>query len=849
MMFQYTEFPENGLPICTSCQRACPVETDVSAYVAMIARGEMNKALEINRLVNPFPSICGRICDHPCETYCRRAESDAPVAIRALKRFLADQERAGKQKWPHRAKQTRVGRIAIVGAGPAGLTAAVDLVRRGYAVTVFDALPKAGGMMRVGIPAYRLPDDILDYDIDHLWHVGVSIVLNKALGRDFTFSDLRGEGYGAILLATGAHGSRRLNVPGENLPGVMHGIEFLRAAKLGDTPGVGARVVVIGGGDVAMDTARTALRLGAEQVDLFCLEKREEMPAHDWEMKEALDERINIHCGWGVREIRGRSQVEGVTLIACTSVFDADGRFAPQFDQTKTLVADADTVLIAVGQRALFAQAPGDGIETTPNDLYRVDEALQTTVPDVFAAGDAVYGTATVIKAVASGHRAATAIAEFLEGEPVTGNWCAPKLARRPDRGEIPSDWEERQVAELEELAIAERVRTFAEILSGLDEETAIREAARCMRCDAETKSYSYTRTVREQIYHLARDVGNNEAERLAFLQRKMLGKSRRSVRRRRPQFDDLVFLPANLTRLVIDPYRETCTTATTLGASARSPLTMDGPIILDGTQMGTGSVLAAFAQGAARAGVAIRVPSAQDVADARVIRVAPLTAAPPAFPPAAAIEFLPEVPTVRLDADLVHRAVVACRAAQPGTPIGLIVAPGAVPANTAMAIEVGLDYLVLSGIAPVKSNNGLAWREDKDWPDISVLAEAVESLRAINREGDLDLVYLGGILSGADLARALCLGASAVVIGQAARIALAGEEDIEEGSERIARFLAALQMEAAILARCCGKTDIHNLEPEDLRSLTIETSRATGIPLVGSDAVYRTALPSVGAG
>jgi NADPH-dependent glutamate synthase beta subunit-like oxidoreductase len=817
------------------------VETDVSAYVAMIARGEMEKALEINRLVNPFPSICGRICDHACETHCRRSEADAPVAIRALKRYLADRERTGKRKWPKRVKQMREARVAVVGAGPAGLTAAVDLVRRGYAVTVFDALPAAGGMMRAGIPAYRLPDDVLDYDIDYLRHAGVEIILNQALGRDFTVAGLREAGYGAVLLATGAHGSRRLNVPGEDLPGVRHGIEFLRAAKLGDTPVVSARVAVIGGGDVAMDTARTALRLGAEEVSLYCLESRAEMPAHDWETKEALDEQIRFNCGWGVREIRGASRVEGIDFVACTSVFDANGRFNPRLDSAKTLAVDAETVLVAVGQRALFAHAPEDGIETTPNGLYRVDEALQTTAPGVYAAGDAAYGTATVIKAVASGHRAATAIAEYLEGQPVTGNWLAPKSAQRPDRGEIPSDWEEREVAELEERAIAERVRTFAEVLSGLDEAAAMREAARCMRCDAETKSYNYTRTAREQIYHLARDIGQNEAESLAFLQRKLVETSSRRPKRRRPQFADLVFLPANLTRLVIDPYRESCTTATVLGANADTPLTMDGPVILDGLQAVDKTTQAAFYGATVRSGVAVRVASGGQIpAEVRTIRIAPLAAVHPAMPSAAAIELLPIDPTTELDPGLLRQALDAYRAQQPSVPIGVIIAPGAVAANTRLAVEAGVDYLVLSSLVPKQTVEGLVWREESAWPEIRVLAEAVESLRAINREGDIDLVYFGGVLSGADLARALCLGATAVVLGQAAIVALAGEADAGEGTARLERFITASQLEAAILARCCGKTDVHNLEPEDLRSLTIETSRATGIPLVGSDRVYR---------
>lgn len=835
----YVEFPADGSSSLTCCQRACPVGTDVSSYVALIAQGRFAEALEVVREENPFPATCGRACDHVCEGHCRRGESDGPVAIRALKRFLADRERAGEPNWPARIEPWRPQQVAIVGAGPAGLTAASDLLRRGFHVKVFEALPAAGGMMRVGIPDYRLPPEVLEFDLEHLRRLGVEISLNAALGRDFTLSDLKAQGYEAVLLATGTHGSRPLKVPGAELPGVIPGIDFLRQVKLrvwGHTrPRIGKTVVVIGGGDVAMDTARTALRLGAERVDLFCLESREEMPAHDWETREALDEQIRFHPGWGPVEFVGDDRVRQVKFVACTSVFDASGKFAPTFDPSVTNTVEADTVLPAIGQVSQFAHAPEDGVETTPGQLYRADRCLlQTTAPWVFAAGDAVHGTATIIQAVASGHRAAASICEYLEGRPLTGCWEPVRRESRLERLEIPHGWEELASAVEPELPAHERVRSFVEVKLGLDEAAAVAEASRCMRCDHETESYSYSRVIREQVYQLARDVGDNEAACLAGLKRKLFeGQERPRVGRRAASFDDLVFLPATLTRLVIDPYREPCNTRTVIGARATRPLELAGPILIGGLPFAelAADLVAALCHGAATSGVGLRVPPGlvlptQDLA---LIRVVPW--GEPAGPvgAAGAIELVPEAPDAPLDPASLARALETYQALAPGVPIGITLGPDNVAANVQTAVTAGLDFATLWGAATVTG-----WAESGGCPRIDVLADAVEALRAINREEDLDLLYFGGVTGGGDAAKALALGAMAVMIGQAAVIA-AGAAD-----EGVAGFVRSMLMEASILARCCGKTDVHNLEPEDLRSLTIETSRATGAPLVGRDVNYR---------
>ncbi|HJN17969.1 MAG TPA: FAD-dependent oxidoreductase, partial [Armatimonadota bacterium] len=632
---RYVEFSPDASASLTCCQRACPVCTDVSAYVALVAQGRFREALAIVREENPFPSTCGRVCDHACEAHCRRAESDQPVGIRALKRFLADHERGGDVDWPERIVPSREQKVAIIGSGPAGLTAATDLLRRGYQVSVFEALPVVGGMMRVGIPDYRLPPDVLDFDLEHIRRLGVEVKLNTALGREFSLADLQADGYEAALLATGTHASRELRVEGVGLPGVSAGIDFVREAKLGDAPDVGKRVVVIGGGDVAMDSARTALRLGAEQVDLFCLESREDMPAHDWETREALDEQIRFHCGWGPTELTGEGRVQRATFTRCTSVFDSSGRFAPTFDASQLTTVDADAVLHAIGQAGEFAHAPEDGVEVTEAQLYRADSStLQTTAPWVFAAGDAAYGTATVIEAVASGHRAAASIREYLEGRPLTGAWEPVLHADRVERAEVSLDWGELPSAEEPELPADERVRSFAEVKLGLDEGAAVLEASRCMRCDHETDSRTYSRLVREQVYHLARDMGESERERLDFLARKLAdSRDRPRVEEHSASLGDLLFLPANLTRLVIDPYREPCNTRTVIGERAAKPLALSGPVAVGGfplTELAE-STLAGLCQVSRDAEMALRVPVGVELpaGGALVIRVAPLEPVP----------------------------------------------------------------------------------------------------------------------------------------------------------------------------------------------------------------------------
>jgi hypothetical protein len=598
-----------------------------------------------------------------------------------------------------------------------------------------------------------------------------------------------------------------------------------------------------------MDTARTALRLGAKQVDLFCLESREQMPAHDWETREALDEQIRFNCGWGPAEFIGTDRVRQVRFQTCTSLFDSSGKFSPTFDSAKTTTIEADTVLLAIGQVAQFAHGPDDGVQTTSNQLYQADpDTLGTTADWVFAAGDAVYGTATVIQAVASGHRAATSIGEYLQGQPLTGQWTPPVHEQRVERLDIPPGWEEMQSIQEPELPADKRVQSFAEVKLSLTEAAAIAEAVRCMRCDYETNSYTYSRRAREVIYHLARDIGNDEAACLDFLQQELAYRQNRPPARQDVSpFDDLVFLPANLTRLVIDPYREKCNTRTVIGAAAAKPLELAGPVLIGGLDFSRlpETVLAALCEGAVSAGLALRVPIEFELPRKHlpVVRLVPLGKIPKSIAIASAVELTLDDPSGELDLDILSQAAKSCRNLTGGVPVGISLGPDRVAANVQAVVEAGLDFVTLLTLRPSKAQTSAADAELNALPEIVVLADAVEGLRAINREEDIDLLCFGCIRDGGDTAKALALGAKAVVLGQAALIAAQSVPNgagVDQCAQAVECFMQAVFMEVAILARSCGKTDVHNLEPEDLRSLSIETSRATGMPLVGRDINFR---------
>jgi heterodisulfide reductase subunit A-like polyferredoxin len=471
------------------CKMECPANINVQGYIQLIKKKEYAKAANLIRERNPLAAICGRVCPAPCESACTRADVDAPLAIRQLKRFAADQEiamvKAGELALPEeKSPAANALKVAIVGAGPAGLTAAGDLAGKGFAVTVYEASDTAGGMLRWGIPPYRLPKDILAYEVELIRRRGVRIVLNCRLGKDKTMEELRKEN-AAVFISAGAHVSRKLGVPGEERSGVDFGVEFLRqAGDKENKPRVGERVVVIGGGNVAVDVARTALRLGARHVEMVSLEQREEMPAYREEIAATLAEGIAIHNGWGPNRILGDGAVTGIELKECTRVFDENRRFSPAYNQDHLITIDADQIIVAIGQVVSADLLNQCGVGTARGCFTADPVTLETSVQGIFAGGENATGPGSVIQAVAAGKRAAESIERFLTGKELRTDRFTDTLKPLPEEL-LPStdDVEKKARAEAAVLPVGERTGNFREIESGLSEEEALAEAERCLNC------------------------------------------------------------------------------------------------------------------------------------------------------------------------------------------------------------------------------------------------------------------------------------------------------------------------------------------------------------------------------
>lgn len=468
------------------CQATCPLHIDVKGYVGLIREGKFDDALRLIKKQAPFSGVLERVCPHPCESTCRRGETDDPIAINALKRS-ADDYGIVTSKSPVIAKK-REERIAIVGGGPTGLAAAYYLVKEGYGVTLFEKLPTAGGMMATGIPKYRLPRVILSNEIQAIQEMGVEIKTGVTFGEDINLDSIKREGFKALFLATGLPLSLMLNVEGENFPGVLKGIEFLRDAVLGNQVSVGIRVVVIGGGNVAIDAALTAKRLGAKEVSVVCLEKREEMPAWRYEIEEALDEGIAIINSLGPRRfLKKDGELSGVEFKKCTTVFDEKGTFNPQYDETALTTMEADTVIIAIGQTSDLDFAKKEGITVTKAGRLRADPlTLQTEIEWIFAGGDVVYGPSAIVEAIACGKEAAESIQRYIRGEDLTAGreWDGPfetSLEMDAEGSTL------RKRCPMPMLDIGERQGNFSELNLGLEKLEAIEEAERCLSCECHT--------------------------------------------------------------------------------------------------------------------------------------------------------------------------------------------------------------------------------------------------------------------------------------------------------------------------------------------------------------------------
>jgi heterodisulfide reductase subunit A-like polyferredoxin len=469
------------------CKASCPAGVNAQGYVALIAQGKFKEAYDLIRQRCPLPAVCGRVCQHPCEAQCNRKDVDEPVNVRDLKRFAADYVYAHWKEYeeiPATPPAPTGKKVAVVGGGPAGLTTAADLAAKGHAVTVFDAQPKLGGMLRYGIPRYRLPDDVLDREIQVILNQGVQSKTGTQVPEPAALLSGKGGEFDAVFVAVGAWISRSLGIPGEDAPQVWPGLKFLREVNAGSRPQIGQNVVVIGGGDVAMDAARCALRLpGVKSVHLACLESRAEMPAHAWEAGEALDEGIVFHNSLGPTKVQvAGGKVTGIAFRACTRVFDENKRFAPQFDDSQTTVLPADTVIVTIGQAI---GSTGLGMEQARGGRLAADEqTLATATPGLYAGGDAVLGPASLVDAMAQGHKASDAIDAYLRGAAAPKADPAAQAKKDQPLAENPTpDAPKAPRHAMPQADPKRRVGSFQEIDQGLTAADAVAEAKRCLAC------------------------------------------------------------------------------------------------------------------------------------------------------------------------------------------------------------------------------------------------------------------------------------------------------------------------------------------------------------------------------
>jgi len=456
---------------------------DVPNYVMAVAAGNPKKALAIIRETNPLPSVCGRVCHHPCESDCNRKVVDAPIAIEALKQYAADW---GDTEKPQAVPMTKGSAVAVIGSGPAGLTAGHDLVRKGYGVSIFESAPMAGGILTSAIPDFILSREAVNRDIDYIKALGVRIHTGITVGRDMSLEALRQHGFRAILVATGFQKSARLNIPGADLPGITPALEYLREAKRGFMRPYTGRVWVIGGGAVAMDCARTAIRNGAFDVHVACLEAREVMPAFTWEIETAEREGVHVHCALAPQEFVSRTgaRVSGVKFKRVTSTsLDADGRISWTLAQGtgSDFEIETDAVIVAIGQSIDRDRLPE--VEMTRRGTVQISpDTGATGTAGVFAAGDAAGNGRTVSESMAAGRKAAVSIDQFLSGQPV--------VPPKDDRGvitiepeEVPGYFVRRDRWEVPQLLTRQAVKTTKEVTLGYAPWQAVEEAKRCLNC------------------------------------------------------------------------------------------------------------------------------------------------------------------------------------------------------------------------------------------------------------------------------------------------------------------------------------------------------------------------------
>ena len=805
------------------CQVACPIGTDAPSYIAYIWEGKIAEAFEAITATNPFSSICGRVCDAPCEPACRRADSDGPIAIRNLKRYVMDKLGRDFPFQPVRA--TRAQSVGIVGSGPAGLTAAQDLAAAGFAVHIYEMTDRLGGMMTWGIPAFRLPPGIIEEDTARLLKrcPDIEVHLNCALGRDVTLDELKSR-HDAVLLTIGSWWGKNMRIPGDEDSRVVDGVGFLRRVNGGERPQVAETVLVVGGGDVAMDACRVARRLpGNKRVKIIYRRGPDEIPARKDELKGAIAEEIEIV--YNTQPVAVVAEGNRFALRCVETRLGEpgkDGRRRPEDIAGTEHDIDCGMVIMAIGQQAANDELAARSLMA--GDRVRTDwKSMRTADPKVFAAGDGAFGGSTIVMAMQHGHRAAYYIKASLDGVADPLPYRTPFRTRRVPIAQ-DANWEVFPRQEQHFHGLGDNPVAFPEIESTYDDKTARDEAARCYRCDAETGSAEYSVRLREEIFVMARTRPDDAVAQRAILKKRLEQRPNPYPAAHLPTLDDLVFLPANLSRLVIDPYRDACDVSSRI--AGQMDLAM--PFLVTGFDQASAEIRTALGKALGQVGSAYVGRKRLDGA-----RWLQLVVAGEDTPDPAAEGY------IHVARDGFRPSAI--KGGQAGKIVGLAVRGSELEAAIPFALENKIDLLLLD------ATTGIAepWSELRANPDLSVIRDALRILRRLNAEEDVDLIYFGGVRTGTDGAKMVSLCASASVIGVAMGLALGGEivgRDIrfygdraeEERVDAAASILNALSTEASIMARCTGKTAVRNLEPEDLRSITIVTADATGVPLAG---------------
>ncbi|MBS3818233.1 NADH-quinone oxidoreductase subunit NuoF [bacterium] len=478
--------------VSSPCHHTCPIGTEACSYIGLIAQGKFKQALEVNRWVNPLPSVCGRVCHHPCETRCRAGEVDEPIAIRNLKRFLTDYEKSTGNKPSVKPTPKKYEKVAIVGSGPAGLMTGWELAKKGYKPTIFEAESVPGGVLSWGIPEYRLPKDILNTEIEAIKDMGVEIKTNTPIGKDLTIDDLFNQGFKSVFIATGSPVNSQLGIPGEDAEGVIDPIQMLKKYNLEKKVDVGKKVAVVGGGNTAIDAARAAWRLGADVTILYRRTKLE-MPANAEEIEEAINEGIKIK--FLTQPIEAHSENGKLTKIKCAQMslgeFDKSARRRPSPIQGSEFEMEVDTLIPAIGQTPDLSFLQGNtqlNIDKW-NSLEVNPETMETNVEGIFAGGDVVTGPATVLEAMEAGKTASESIHRYLRGENLDREYHPTQPELEVATVEVsPEELDELTRPEMPTLPVEERKGNFKEVEKGYTKEMAMNEAKRCLRCDLESK-------------------------------------------------------------------------------------------------------------------------------------------------------------------------------------------------------------------------------------------------------------------------------------------------------------------------------------------------------------------------